>query len=775
MNNLYKEHDKSFVINADDEDLTPIRISLPEPPPLELIDGYGLHPDNQYFKRKEIPDKLKELQRRVYRDIEEENLTNHNKSVNGYTITRRFWDEVYGNIDDYKEEIKFINDFWFYSVYGYWFYNDGKPTYIPGRYFHFLNTWYMKDVIQNEGYPEYRDKDRRKYLLMEYLYTTGETFKRIDPESGKPIKSGDKYKLKDLGKRLFFGTVEPKCRRSGATQQGVHNVFYEITIMKKGGYGTIISMDGDNATAHYKKKFLPYWKNLPLCFKPVWAGNSITKGIEFSMPKNVYGKYEIGGSIGITESASEIKNDGDKLHAALVDEAGKTSRSDVMERHNVNKLGMSTGHGSKINGWCTNPSTVEDIGEYGDGYRMLCESSGFYERKNDGQTNSGLALVFFSALDGMEGFIDRFGMSVVDKPTERQKMLRPNAEFALYNMGSREKIQNTRESLLRKAKTNPNSIVNYRSEIRKNPIKYRECWLGESGATGMPVEQIDKRLAEIKRNRESGIPPKVVRGSFIEMGDNVRFVPNDKGNWDVSMQLDPSQANLKRLEPIVDSISKVTTRQYAPINKFKFVIGVDPYTQIQRAETKKYGRKNSLSNGGIAVFCRLDPEEADIDLGDMYSNRFVATLNTRFKLVSDFYNEVLKAAKYYGAMIFHERNKTGIEQYLMDKKYGGYLLYELDRHGKKKEDSGAYSNNKLKKDIFLHHKDYLEVNTFREHHTELLHECKKIGGIEEMTHYDLFTAGGFAHLGDKLLEQYEKTPYLGRRGNNRGRLVIRGL
>jgi len=221
--NLYKKHDTSFVVNVNDRDLTPVLISLPEPPDLHLIDGYGLHPDEQYFKRKEIPDKLKELERRVYREIEDENSTNHNKAVNGYTITKRFWDEVSDNIDDYKEELKFLNDFWWWSIYGYWFFNDGKPTYVPPKYFHFLNTFRIPDVRENDGYPEYRDKDLRKYLAMHYLKSTDETFAHRDPKTGEPIKVGGKYLMRKLGKTLFFGTAEPKYRRTGATIQGVHD------------------------------------------------------------------------------------------------------------------------------------------------------------------------------------------------------------------------------------------------------------------------------------------------------------------------------------------------------------------------------------------------------------------------------------------------------------------------------------------------------------------------------------------------------------------------
>ena len=57
---MYREADTSFTVNFESRDLNPIRISLPAPPPLDAIDGWGLHPDQQIFKKLEQPPRLKE-------------------------------------------------------------------------------------------------------------------------------------------------------------------------------------------------------------------------------------------------------------------------------------------------------------------------------------------------------------------------------------------------------------------------------------------------------------------------------------------------------------------------------------------------------------------------------------------------------------------------------------------------------------------------------------------------------------------------------------------
>ena len=56
----YQPHEKVMVWN-DDIDLTPIEYELPDPPPLETIEGYGLPPKQQFWKHKPLPPKLEKI------------------------------------------------------------------------------------------------------------------------------------------------------------------------------------------------------------------------------------------------------------------------------------------------------------------------------------------------------------------------------------------------------------------------------------------------------------------------------------------------------------------------------------------------------------------------------------------------------------------------------------------------------------------------------------------------------------------------------------------
>src|SRR6056297_3631079 len=68
----YQDADDAVWVNQEDKDLIPIKIPMPEVPDWRLIDGYGLKPEEQYFKMEEKPRRLKTIEDRLWRDLEEQ-------------------------------------------------------------------------------------------------------------------------------------------------------------------------------------------------------------------------------------------------------------------------------------------------------------------------------------------------------------------------------------------------------------------------------------------------------------------------------------------------------------------------------------------------------------------------------------------------------------------------------------------------------------------------------------------------------------------------------
>ncbi len=326
------------VINDGDNDLSPIYFTLPTPPKLELIDGYGLDNDDQYFRRLEIPKKLKLLEKKALDSLFEIERRNRQDTVQGYKLYLRYWEMFEAEYDNLTEEINWLKKIWWCRTYGYWCYIDGEPTFIPPDYFDFLNFYYISEA---ECYPEYRDDVRRKFCFSWYLESCTETFANIDVETGEAVKNADgRYEMIDLGRRVFFGDVEPKTRRTGATHEAIHKILKGSTT-RRSHFSSIISFEGNNAEIHYKKKLLPAFDNLLMCIKPMWEGSRRPSTLRLDAPPNVYHIKGLGSAVMFSDSGGLFKNEGDRLNGLLNDEQGKCFRLDteiLMSNGDVRKV-----------------------------------------------------------------------------------------------------------------------------------------------------------------------------------------------------------------------------------------------------------------------------------------------------------------------------------------------------------------------------------------------------------------------------------------------------
>jgi len=473
---------------------------------------------------------------------------------------------------------------------------------------------------------------------------------------------------------------------------------------------------------------------------------AVGSSIVFDVPNKFSGTECLGGVIDYTDSGGESANDGDKIHWLLADEEGKTLTARVSERWRVNKQAMSLGGGSKIIGFSVHPTTVEEMNVGGMEYYKLMSQSKFYERNENGQTSSGLFEFFFSSTDGLEGFVDRFGMSVIDDPTERQLQLLPNAFFAKKKMGSRRYLQNQLDVLL--ARGTPEDMETYRSLRRKLPQQYSDCWLGTSGDVGFNMEIIDKRIAELRRGSK-------VRKGRLEwehgFGSSVRFVDDPDGQFELSKCLPPEQANHKMIEEVFDELKKDWVSQWRPKNPHRFTVGVDPFRYGTSNAAKQNESQSRQSDGGIAVLWERDETiDTSDNMADWESHRFVLSYRYRPLTLDDYCEDVLKTCIYFGGMVYMERNVERVWEYFVNHGYGGYLLYQVDRTtGKKAEKPGFMTFEKAKNDLFALTKDYIQYRGHKEEHASYLVECKNIRGLEQMGKYDRFTAHGACLLGSQ--------------------------
>lgn len=318
----YQPADKTFVVNDGDNDLRPIRISLPRPPRKELIDGHGLPPEEQRFHRIEIPYKLKQLEQDV-KNIEYEASKKVNVWLTRVSLQKRFWDMMFERKDQLVEEILWLKKLWWYRLHGYWFYNNGKPTYITGWHFDYLNFWYIAEA-RPDGHVEYRDRDRKEFLFHKYAYEATETFARRDKNGWAVPEADGSYKMVDLKKRLCYGLVQPKNRRSGNTNKGLSILFSMVSTTIGTDGGGIMSYTGDNAEVHFKGKLVEAFNRMPLFIKPYCNSSFASPNhLRFKVSANEFDISSLQNEITYAETSSSTFYDGKKLIMALLDEEGK--------------------------------------------------------------------------------------------------------------------------------------------------------------------------------------------------------------------------------------------------------------------------------------------------------------------------------------------------------------------------------------------------------------------------------------------------------------------
>ncbi len=706
----YNDAQKYIFINDDDHDLIPIQIWLPKPPQKELIAGYGLPQEKQKWVIPKIPDRLK----RIEKD------GNQPRSIDD------IWRILESNPLKYADEIEFIKRQWYHRLYGYWFYNNGTPTYITGKHYYYL-CYYKLDV----GAPQYRDRDRKYWLAIDFFENDTWDFKNKDAD-GFAVPEFDErgrkfYAMYDTGRKLCMGDVYPKFRREGATYRAQCNNLETIT-KSKNAIGGIQSRDSDDARKVFIMHLVPAFKKLPFFFKPLYSNSTDPKRqIEFN--KSAQSVTTKVGSVSYIDTGLESyinygtgkegEYDGYKLKFFHDDEIGKNVEYDVVKRNGITRdCLMETG---MIIGYTSKTSTVGEMENGGgDNFKMLCEQSNFYQRDGNGMTASGLYVFFINSKEGY--IIDSYGNSKIE---ESEKVILAE----------------------RKAKLDVNDLKGWNEQVRKYPLTYRECFTSTAAGMGFNIYKIEQRLNLLRFTNMTR------RGNFIRLGDIdsvVVFVDDINGRFVVSEILPDNMTNRKYKREGVWYPQSV-----------RYIAGADPFRMAQ-TETQQGRRGRSM--GGGAVF-KLHEKLVDIgDVGKWNSHRFVCTYLYRPGTTDEYCDDMLKMCQYYGAMMFPESNVSHVIDTFKKWNYGGYLLYAIDGNGSIRNTPGQHSGENSKQEIMLSLANYIELHCDREQHMDLLMQCKDIPSIKRMTDYDLLVAAGLCLRGAEIgywghLEKTQKKSY----------------
>jgi len=570
-----------------------LKIALPLAPK-ECLQRHK-NPKQQYWERVPLPKPLEKIQ----------------------TIFQ--WNDM---STDFKDSwVDYIEKEFDYRENGYWFMNNGVPTYITGANYMYLQ-WSSIDV----GYPDFREANRILYIFWEAC--------KADHRS--------------------FGMTYLKIRRSGFSYMSSSECINEGTLAKDARIG-ILSKTGADAKKMFTDKVVPIYNRLPFFFKPVQDGMDKPKTeLAFRVPaakitkKNMYNSSndEIDG----LDTSIDWKNtddnsyDGEKLLLLVHDESGKWIKpNNILNNWRVTKTCLRLG--SRIIGKCMMGSTSNALAKGGDNFKKLYEDSDINKRSANGQTKSGMYSLFIPMEWNMEGFIDRYGMPVFYAPEEPIEGINGD----IITQGAVTYWENEVEAL-----KNDADALNefYRQYPRTESHAFRdESKMSLFNLTKI-YQQIDYNDTLIKEHH-------LTRGSF-SWKDGIKdstviFSPNNNGRFLISWNPKPQMQNRWILKNGI---------KY-PGNEHLGAFGCDSY-DISGVVG------GGGSNGALHGLTGYHMDEAPV-------NTFFLEYVARPQTAEIFYEEVLMACVFYGMPILIENNKPRLLYHFKNRGYRGYCMNRPDK------------------------------------------------------------------------------------------------
>ena len=505
---------------------------------------------------------------------------------------------------------------------GFWFNNNGTPTYITGTHYMYLQ-WSKIDV----GAPDFREANRLFFIFWEAC-------------------KADKR---------CYGMCYLKNRRSGFSFMSSAETVNQATLASDSRFG-ILSKTGADAKKMFTDKVVPISINYPFFFKPIQDGMDRPKSeLAYRVPASKFTRKKITANeqqedlVGL-DTTIDWKNtgdnsyDGEKLALLVHDESGKWERPDnILNNWRVTKTCLRLG--SRIIGKCMMGSTSNSLDKGGENFKRLYSASDVTKRNRNGQTASGLYSLFIPMEWNYEGFIDEHGSPVFNTPSD--DVFDPHGE--LIDVGVIDHWQNEADGL----KGDQDALNEfYRQFPRTEEHAFRD-------ETKNSIFNLVKIYEQIDYNEEMSRTLGISTGSFQWVNGvkdtSVIFYPDPQGRFKVSW-VPPT--NIQNKIVIKNGIKY-------PGNEHMGAFGCDSYDISGTVDGK--GSKGALH--GLTKF----------SMEDAPANQFFLEYIARPQTAEMFFEDVLMALVFYGMPLLAENNKPRLLYYLRRRGYRGFSMNRPDK------------------------------------------------------------------------------------------------
>jgi len=508
---------------------------------------------------------------------------------------------------------------------GFWFINNGTPTYITGTHYMYLQ-WTKIDI----GLPDFRESNRIFYIFWEAC--------KADSRA--------------------FGMCYLKNRRSGFSFMSSAEVSNTGTIVRDSRIG-IMSKTGSDAKKMFTDKVVPIVRNYPFFFKPIQDGMDNPKTeLAFRVPASKITRKnmdeERDDDIDGLDTTIDWKNtadnsyDGEKLLLLVEDEAGKIEKPEnILNGWRVRKTCLRLG--SRIIGKCMMGSTSNALSKGGENFKKLFYDSDPTKRSANGQTKSGLYSLFIPMEWNMEGFIDEYGWPVFEDP--KKPIMGIDGEE--ITMGVITYWNNEVAAM----KSDSDALNEY---YRQFPRTESHAFRDESKSS---LFNLTKIYQQIDYN-DAMIKDRVLTTGYFhwkngEKDSEVIWTPDPKGRFVVSWIPDAKMRN--------NVIKK--DGKFHPGNKDIGVFGCDPYDI-----------SGVVGGGGSAGALH---GITNFHMENAPTNHFFLEYIARPQTAEIFFEDVLMACFFYGMPILVENNKQRLLYHFKNRGYRPFSMNRPDKHTSK--------------------------------------------------------------------------------------------
>ncbi len=572
-------------------------VYLPESPVPDIIDGWELPQKEQKWVRKELPDYFDDVK------IDKDGtiyLTPQQKAFAAKEVQR--------------------------CTNGYWLYINGVPTYITGKNYFYLQWWKLEDDI----YPDYRDADRRYFLFLNHWENV----------------------------LWCLGIGRGKKRREGASSQACSNLIYECVFYKMSNCGLVSKEEKDSRETFLEMVAFGYL-NLPAFLKPrqLNRADSVTE-LVFAVKAEKGDTNTKGNRSKINyRSPKENAYDRGRMSRILGDEGGKWPTDQKFSKF-ISKASKTLIKGAKRVGFMECPSTVNEMTKGGgDEYKKFFDGADQF--KSGGKKTPNRFVTYFTpAYDNYEGFIDEYGMSVIDAPNEE------TYNFLVEKWVKKDPItgETISEVSEEDIKLGAKAYVYSRrvgltgelleEEIRQNPCTVKEMFEAANIGCTFNSYNINQRRDELGKNDVYKRNVIFFRDSETQKVKWRDINDNEKNfHWKLTWGLHPNFTSNKYA---------IVNGQHHPDNKEDGAISVDSYSNSQGG--RKYGSKACALIGRKNDL--LDPENTGKAVGMLYG---------RPAEKDKLHEQVLLAGEYLGYPIWYEHTADDYFGYFKDRGRLGYL------------------------------------------------------------------------------------------------------